>query len=57
MSGPHFSLSAVATGQPLELEDFAEKTLLSMFLCAHCPYVGHVKPELARITHQMETWP
>ena len=47
---PHFSLPDVATGQPLELEDFAEKVLLVIFLCAHCPYVVHVKPELARIS-------
>jgi peroxiredoxin len=47
---PHFSLPDVATGQPLELEDFPEKALLIIFLCAHCPYVGHVQPELVQLT-------
>lgn len=48
-AAPHFSLPDVATGQPLELGDFPQKALLVIFLCAHCPYVVHVKPELARL--------
>jgi peroxiredoxin len=47
---PDFSLPDVATGRPVALGDFAErKALLVVFLCAHCPYVLHVLPELARI--------
>jgi peroxiredoxin len=45
-----FSLPDVATGRPVALSDFADrKALLVVFLCAHCPYVLHVQPELARI--------
>jgi peroxiredoxin len=47
---PQFSLPDVSTGRIFSLEDFAEKeALLVVFLCAHCPYVIHVAPELARI--------
>ena len=47
---PGFSLPSVADGQIVSLADFAErKALLVMFLCAHCPYVVHVQPELARL--------
>lgn len=47
---PDFALPAVADGRIVTLADFAEKkALLVMFLCAHCPYVVHVQPELARL--------
>jgi len=46
---PDFSLPDVATGQSLQLVDFAQQALLVIFLCAHCPYVVHVRPELARL--------
>ena len=48
---PDFTLPHVATGRPYSLADFAgSKAWLVIFLCAHCPYVVHVRPELARIT-------
>ena len=47
---PDFSLPDLLTGRTVSLADFAEKkALLVMFLCAHCPYVVHVRPELARL--------
>ncbi|EDY21664.1 alkyl hydroperoxide reductase/ Thiol specific antioxidant/ Mal allergen [Chthoniobacter flavus Ellin428] len=47
---PDFSLPDVATGQTVQLADFADqKALLVMFVCAHCPYVVHVQPELTRV--------
>ena len=47
---PDFSLPDVATGKTVKLADFADqKALLVMFVCAHCPYVVHVQPELARL--------
>ena len=47
---PDFSLPSVSDGRIVSLADFAErKALLVMFLCAHCPYVVHVQPEIARI--------
>ncbi len=49
-TAPQFSLPDVTTGKTITLEDFAErKALLVIFLCAHCPYVIHVREELARI--------
>ncbi len=49
-SAPDFSLPSVVDGTVVSLGDFAgEKALLVIFLCAHCPYVVHVQPELARI--------
>ncbi len=49
-SAPDFTLPDVATGQPARLADFADaRALVVVFLCAHCPYVVHVRPELARV--------
>src|SRR3974377_2376244 len=47
---PDFSLRDVATGKTICRDDFGGKdALLVIFLCAHCPYVVHVRPELARL--------
>jgi len=47
---PDFALRAVATGKTVTLSDFAEaRALVVVFLCAHCPYVVHVRPELVRL--------
>ncbi len=47
---PEFSLPEVVSGKTVSLNDFAAKqALLVMFICRHCPYVQHVKEELARI--------
>ena len=47
---PGFSLIDVVSGQKKSLSDFSKKKgLLVMFLCRHCPYVQHVKKELARL--------
>ena len=49
-TAPDFSLPDVVSGRTVSLKDFAgKKALLVMFLCEHCPYVVHVRPELARI--------
>jgi peroxiredoxin len=49
-AAPDFALPEVATGATVSLADFAGKdALLVIFLCAHCPYVIHVAPELARL--------
>lgn len=45
---PDFSLKDVVSGRTVSLADFKDKTaLLVMFICRHCPYVVHVKDELA----------
>jgi peroxiredoxin len=47
---PDFTLPQVTGDRTVSLKDFTEaKALVIVFLCAHCPYVVHVAPELARI--------
>lgn len=47
---PDFSLPDVVTGRTVSLHAFQnKKALLVMFICHHCPFVKHVKDELARL--------
>jgi hypothetical protein len=47
---PDFSLADVTTGRKVCLSDFHDKDVLAvMFICHHCPFVQHVKAELARL--------
>lgn len=47
---PDFKLTDTVSGQPVSIEDFDDKSgLLVMFICNHCPYVQHVRNELARL--------
>ena len=47
---PDFSLPDVVSGKTISLATFAgKKALLVMFICRHCPYVQHIKQELARL--------
>ena len=47
---PDFSLPDVVTGKTITLQTFSgKKGLLVMFICRHCPYVQHIKEELARL--------
>ena len=47
---PVFSLTDTVTGKNYSLSDFeGKKGLLVIFMCRHCPYVQHVKEELAKI--------
>lgn len=47
---PDFHLPDVVTGKTISLDTFAgKKALVVMFICRHCPYVIHVKDELARL--------
>jgi peroxiredoxin len=49
-TAPAFSLPDVVSGRTITLETFAgARALLVMFICRHCPYVVHVKEELARL--------
>lgn len=49
-SAPDFRLPDVVTGKTVSLADFADKpALLVLFICRHCPYVQHVKAELAKL--------
>jgi peroxiredoxin len=47
---PHFSLTDTVSGKTVSPSDYSDKKgLLVMFICNHCPYVKHVRAELARI--------
>ena len=47
---PDFSLPDVVSGRQVALDSFSDKNaLLVMFICHHCPFVKHIKTELARL--------
>jgi peroxiredoxin len=47
---PDFQLPDVVSDNNITLATFADKkALLVMFICQHCPYVKHIKPELAQL--------
>jgi len=47
---PDFQLPDTVSGQTVSLASFADaEALLVIFMCAHCPFVQHVKEELGRI--------
>jgi len=47
---PDFSLQDTVSGTLVSLSDYAEDTgVLVMFICNHCPYVKHVREELAQM--------
>jgi len=49
-SAPDFQLPDVVSGETISLATFAgKKALLVMFICQHCPFVIHVREELARL--------
>ncbi len=48
-SAPAFDLPDVSSGKNVTLADSIGKNLLVMFICKHCPYVKHIKEELARL--------
>jgi peroxiredoxin len=49
-AAPDFHLPSVTDKKTVSLQDFSSsKALVVVFLCAHCPYVVHVVPELVRI--------
>jgi len=49
-AAPDFALPDVVTGETRRLSDFAKKKALAvLFICQHCPYVQHIKGELAKL--------
>ena len=47
---PDLSLPDVVSGKKISLAHFSgKKALLVMFICRHCPYVQHIKEEIARL--------
>ncbi|HXK59707.1 MAG TPA: thioredoxin family protein [Acidobacteriota bacterium] len=52
---PDFELKDVVSQKTFTLASFADKdALLVMFICRHCPYVQHVKYELAKLGRDFE---
>ncbi len=51
---PLFSLPDVVTGKIVKLESFEGKNLLIMFICKHCPYVQHIKQEIALLGNEYQ---
>ncbi|MCG6133920.1 MAG: thioredoxin family protein [Nostoc sp. LLA-1] len=53
---PDFHLPDVVSGKTISLATFAEKkALLIMFICQHCPFVKHIKSELAQLGKDYST--
>lgn len=49
-AAPDFALPDVVSGRTVSLGTFQDQdVLLVMFICHHCPFVKHVKAELARL--------
>ena len=49
-AAPDFRLPDVVSGDIISLDTFVDKkALLVMFICRHCPFVVHVKKQLARL--------
>ena len=54
IQAPDFSLPDTA-GNRVSLSDFADaKGLLMIFMCNHCPFVVHVREELARMAKEYQ---
>ncbi|HWB19082.1 MAG TPA: thioredoxin family protein [Phycisphaerales bacterium] len=52
MKAPSFSLPDAVSGKSVSISDFpAEKypAMLVMFICNHCPFVKHIRAELAKL--------
>ena len=49
-TAPEFQLLDVVSGKTISLDNFTgSQALLVMFICQHCPFVKHIKSELAKI--------
>ncbi len=47
---PAFTLPDAVSGKKISLPDYdKKKAMLVMFICRHCPYVQHIKQELAKL--------
>ena len=46
---PDFALPVVGVSDTLSRADLDQRPVLLMVICAHCPFVKHVEPELSRL--------
>ncbi len=52
---PDFTLPDTVSGKPITMSTYrAGKPLLVMFICNHCPFVMHLRSELARATAEFQ---
>lgn len=51
---PDFSLPDAVSGRRYGPADFSGRPLLVMFICNHCPFVIHVREELARLGREYQ---
>lgn len=51
---PDFNLLEPLTGQRVNRDDFKGQPLLVMFICNHCPYVIHIRSQLALLTSEFQ---
>jgi len=57
-AAPDFQLPDVVSGKTISLDSFADsQALLVMFICQHCPFVIHVREELAKIGQDYQDRP
>jgi peroxiredoxin len=51
-TAPGFTLPDTVSGQMISLDNLhADKAVVIMFICNHCPYVKHVNPELVKLAN------
>jgi thiol-disulfide isomerase/thioredoxin len=53
--GPEGPLGSGEAGVPWSSAGLAAEPVLVLFLCAHCPFVKHIEPELSRLEHDFGT--
>jgi peroxiredoxin len=55
-AAPDFALPDAVTGKTVALADFTSApALLVVFMCNHCPYVKHIRAELARLGREYQS--
>ena len=53
-TAPDFSLQNAVDGATVSRTDFVGKPLLAIFMCNHCPFVVHLREELAKFTSEYQ---
>ena len=53
--GPEGPLGSGEAGVPWSSAGLAAEPVLVLFLCAHCPFVKHIEPEISRLEHDFGT--
>ena len=53
-AAPDFTLPEPKTGNQVKLNDFADRPLLVVFACNHCPFVIHVLPGLVQFAQEYQ---